>query len=190
MKGRARERELFSLRREGGRRERDRDARARKKGERVWREKEEGFPPRASPRDGKISVARERGKERKLGGEKNAEKRESGRRELSTREREREKVRREKTVRAGKGTEERERDKVRGEKTGRAGKGTEERERERDYETERRKKERGRPPCGRLATEAISVARRREEGEREVEEEEIFLLLHLTRARPRLPGEE
>ena len=39
-----------------------------------------------------------------------------------------------------------------------------------------------RPPCGRLATEAIFVARRREEGEREVEEEDIFLLLPLTRA--------
>ena len=44
-----------------------------------------------------------------------------------------------------------------------------------------------RPPCDRLVTKAISVARRREEGEREVEEEEI-LLLPLTRAR--VPGEE
>ena len=42
------------------------------------------------------------------------------------------------------------------------------------------------PPCGRLTTEAISVVRRREEGEREVKEGEIFLLLPLMRARVRV----
>ena len=39
-----------------------------------------------------------------------------------------------------------------------------------------------RPPCARHATEEIFIAMRREEGEMEVEEEEIFHLLPLTRA--------
>ena len=74
------------------REERERDARVSKKGERegeenerVWREKEEDFSPRASLHDGKISIARER---------------------------EREKVRGKKIGRAGKSAEERERERL------------------------------------------------------------------------------
>ena len=62
-----------------GEKEKERDAGRGRKGrekEKRRREKEEDFPSRTSLHDEKISIERERGRERKLGGENSVEKRE------------------------------------------------------------------------------------------------------------------